>query len=83
VGLPLKGEWDAMTLDQQLWNRAINNVRVTEEHINREIKFFDILRVPFRHDLMLHPFVFHTSANLANVRMRVTPERHYLNPWLL
>jgi hypothetical protein len=82
VVLPLKGNWDSFTLDQQLWNRAINSVRVSQEHLNREIKIFDVLTTPFRHDLMLHPFVFHTAANLANIRMRTAPARHYLSPWL-
>jgi len=82
--MPIKGKrHHQLTLDEKTWNAAINSVRVRAEHTNNGIKTYDILRVAFRHDLSLHPFVFHTCANLFNISQQAFPISTHDNPWTL
>lgn len=79
--VPNKGR--NLTYDQRLWNSAINSVRVEVERCIHEIKIYNCLRLPWRHEITLHGKVFAICGHLANIRMRDEPIRHYPNPWLL
>jgi len=79
--VPVKGRH--LNVDERVWNSAINSVRVEVERCINEVKVFDCLRVPWRHDVTLHGKVFGICGHLANIRMETEPLRSTINPWLL
>ncbi len=81
VMIPIKGR--GLDLHQKTWNSAINSVRVDVERVIHEIKIYDCLRLPWRHDRSLHPKVFGIAGHLANLRMESEPIRRFPNHWLL
>jgi hypothetical protein len=80
---PIKGHWAGLHQWEKDWNRAINSVRVDVERVINVIKTWDALRIPWRHDITMHPHVFNVCSNLANIKMRFEPIRDYVNTWLL
>lgn len=80
VMIPIKGR--GLNPNEKTWNSAINSVRVDVERVIHEIKIYDCLRMPWRHDRLLHPKVFGIAGHLANLRMESEPIRKSINPWL-
>jgi len=79
---PVKGAYHSLTWEQRYYNAGIQSARVIVEHSIGEIKAWDCLKIPFRHDLRLHPVIFHVAANFANVNMTYLPIQRHPNPWL-
>ena len=54
------------TETEELWNSIFSKVRVSVEHVYGRIKIFQCLNVPWRHNILYHPIVFHVITNLVN-----------------
>jgi hypothetical protein len=51
---------------EELWNSILGKLRVPIEHVFGRIKIFHCLNVPWRHNILYHPIVFHVITNFVN-----------------
>jgi hypothetical protein len=81
--VPTKGRRHTLNLWQRTVNSTIHSVRVLVEHAIMRIKNFTCLRIPWRHDITLHPVVFNVCSQITSIGMWQHPtqlnQSMYLN----
>ena len=81
VIIPFKGR----NLPDWEWtfNKLLTTVRVTVERAIGRTKKFQILKMPFRHEIFLHPIIFVVCAQIAAISIKLNPLIYKLLPLLI